>query len=165
MSSGPPIELPRRTLLLTGGALVALTGVLSGCSGADDAGPERSGEAAATPEGLRRRAARDNAKLLARYDATTAAHPDLAGTLTPLRETLAAQLTALQEDGAPSPGSAPGVPSDADGALAELIEAERSLADERLRTLGDAPPELARLLASLSAAGSVHVYLLGEARA
>ncbi|MFB4192784.1 hypothetical protein [Streptomyces carpaticus] len=169
MSSGPPIELPRRTLLLTGGALAALTGLtglLSGCSAADGAGPDRTGEAAAGgDEGLRRRAARDSSKLLAHYDATTGAHPDLAGALTPLRETVAAQLTALREDDAPAPASAPPVPPDASAALDELIAAERTLADERLRALEGASPELARLLASLSAAGSVHVYLLGEARA
>ncbi|MFD7511238.1 hypothetical protein ACFV5N_18160, partial [Streptomyces sp. NPDC059853] len=115
MSSGPPIELPRRTLLLTGGTLAALTGLtglLSGCSGADGAGPDRTGEAVSGgDEGLRRRAARDSSKLLAHYDAVTGAHPGLAGALTPLRETVAAQLTTLREDDAPAPASAPPVPS------------------------------------------------------
>lgn len=36
------------------------------------------------------------------------------------------------------------------------------MADERARTLVKAGPELARLLASVAAAGAVHAYLLTE---
>ncbi|EFE66790.1 predicted protein [Streptomyces viridosporus ATCC 14672] len=48
-------------------------------------------------------------------------------------------------------------------ALAQLAAAEREVADRRTRALVDAPGELARLLASVAAAGAAHVYLLTEA--
>lgn len=47
-------------------------------------------------------------------------------------------------------------------ALAELAAAERTLADRRTKALLDVPGELARLLASVAAAGAVHAYLLTE---
>ena len=46
--------------------------------------------------------------------------------------------------------------------LAELASAERALADRRTKALEEVPGELARLLASVAAAGAVHVYLLTE---
>lgn len=73
-------------------------------------------------------------------------------------------------DSGPSP-SAPGpppspdkaaVPQDEKGALAALAGAERRLADSRIKALADAPPELARLLASVAACGGAHGYLLEE---
>jgi hypothetical protein len=54
------------------------------------------------------------------------------------------------------------VPGDDKDALAALAGAERELADRRARALLDAPGELARLLASVAAAGAAHVYLLTE---
>ncbi|MEU5282011.1 hypothetical protein AB0G87_37000 [Streptomyces asoensis] len=47
-------------------------------------------------------------------------------------------------------------------ALAELAAAERALADRRAAELLDVPGELARLLASVAAAGAAHAYLLTE---
>lgn len=47
-------------------------------------------------------------------------------------------------------------------ALAELAAAERALADRRAKALLDVPGELARLLASVAAAGAAHAYLLNE---
>jgi hypothetical protein len=38
------------------------------------------------------------------------------------------------------------------------------LADRRTKALEEVPGELARLLASVAAAGAVHVYLLAEGR-
>lgn len=61
----------------------------------------------------------------------------------------------------PSPDKA-AVPHDEKGALAALAGAERRLADSRTKALADAPPELARLLASVAACGGAHVYLLEE---
>ena len=43
-----------------------------------------------------------------------------------------------------------------------LAAAERSLSDRRTAALLRAPGELARLLASVAAAGAAHVYLLTE---
>jgi hypothetical protein len=55
------------------------------------------------------------------------------------------------------------VPGDEKSALAELATAERTLADRRAKALMDVPGELARLLASVAAAGAAHAYLLTEA--
>ncbi|MDG9720103.1 hypothetical protein [Streptomyces sp. DH24] len=64
----------------------------------------------------------------------------------------------------PSASGAPGVvvPGDEKDALAGLAAAERVLAERRSGALLDAPGELARLLASVAAAGAAHVYLLTE---
>ncbi|MFF8946922.1 hypothetical protein ACF1A5_32630 [Streptomyces sp. NPDC014864] len=81
--------------------------------------------------------------------------------------------TAEDGDGASSPAAAPSasvpgatgvpsVPGDAKEALAQLAAAERSLADRRARALLGVPGELARLLASVAAAGAAHAYLLTE---
>lgn len=52
--------------------------------------------------------------------------------------------------------------TDAASAVKELAAAERRTADAHTRTLLTAPPELARLLASIAAAGAAHAYLLTE---
>ncbi|GHD96855.1 hypothetical protein [Streptomyces naganishii] len=60
-------------------------------------------------------------------------------------------------------GSSTGaVPRKAKDALAELAAAERALADRRAAVLEQVPGELARLLASVAAAGAAHAYLLTE---
>ncbi|MET7740774.1 hypothetical protein [Streptomyces sp. NPDC005385] len=48
-------------------------------------------------------------------------------------------------------------------ALTELATAELTLADERTQALVELPGELARLLASVAAAGAAHAFLLTEA--
>ncbi|MFC8274852.1 hypothetical protein ACFUJR_20415 [Streptomyces sp. NPDC057271] len=65
----------------------------------------------------------------------------------------------------PSGSAAPVPPAEAADpavALKELAAAARSTADLHAATLLDAPPEYARLLASVAAAGAVHAYLLTE---
>ncbi|MET9295877.1 hypothetical protein [Streptomyces sp. NPDC003077] len=171
------VPLTRRTTVLAGAALAGAA-VLAGCS--DDAGERRGtgSEDNAAADRLRDRAARDSAALLAHYDATLAAHPALAPRLKPLRAEVAAHVgafggsanaspsaSARQPSGrarpAPSPSaSAPTVPEDAAKARAALADAERRTADARTAALADAPPELARLLASVAAAGAAHAYLL-----
>ncbi|MEU3173134.1 hypothetical protein ABZ657_14515, partial [Streptomyces sp. NPDC007000] len=54
------------------------------------------------------------------------------------------------------------VPAKEKDALAGLAATEREIADRRLEALLDAPAELARLLASVAAAGAAHVFLLTE---
>jgi hypothetical protein len=54
-------------------------------------------------------------------------------------------------------------PASREDALKDLARAERSLADARAAALLDVPGELARLLASVAAAGAAHAYLLTEA--
>ncbi|MFB7338112.1 hypothetical protein ACFC00_41945 [Streptomyces adustus] len=73
--------------------------------------------------------------------------------------------------GSASPGSTPSVsassgpaavPGTEKEALTGLAAAERALADQRAKALLDVPGELARLLASVAAAGAAHAYLLTE---
>ncbi|MFF1486214.1 hypothetical protein ACIGZH_28475 [Streptomyces sp. NPDC058319] len=68
---------------------------------------------------------------------------------------------AAASGGAAASASA-GVPARPGDALASLATAERSLADRRTDALLQAPGELARLLASVAAAGAAHAYLLTE---
>ncbi|WDT57864.1 hypothetical protein [Streptomyces sp. G7(2002)] len=167
----------RRTLLA--GAALGGAALLTGCS--EDSGPERA-EHSSAAERLRKRSARDSTTLLARYDATLAAHPALESRLRPLRSEVARHAEAFGDDrtspsdgpardaGAPASGpsphgdrpSGPPVPQDERAARSALADAERRLADVRTKALLAAPPELARLLASVAAAGAVHAYLLAE---
>ncbi|MGV9317027.1 hypothetical protein ACWDR0_33365 [Streptomyces sp. NPDC003691] len=168
----------RRALAVTGATAGAVvTGALSGCSGepsepggrdrahgaagARERGgaPEGSGTAAADAA-LRKRLAVSGGALRDRYDAVIAAHPALAGRLAPLRAASAAHTTAL--GGAPAAGG-PGpsaVPPDPAAALTELAAAERRSSAALTTALAGAGPELARLLASVAAAGAANAYLL-----
>ncbi|RKN38742.1 hypothetical protein [Streptomyces hoynatensis] len=165
-----PSGLPRRVLLtrLTGGLLAGtagvagLTGTLSGCTSESGSAADRTAAAAAA-RGVRRRAARDSAGLLARYEATAAAHPDLSGALAPYADAVSAHVRALTEPGrepAGATGGTPEVSAEPGAALGALSEAEQELSGRRLAAVAGAPPDLARLLASLSAAGAAHAYLL-----
>ncbi|MFJ4083158.1 hypothetical protein ACIP17_35480 [Streptomyces iakyrus] len=160
----------RRSLLAVAPAALALTG----CTGGDSGGPAGDGQPAA--DRARARAARDSEALVERYDAVIAARPGLAGRLRPLREEVVRHARALGggrkaspsvspsasvSSSAPPPASA-AVPDNDKDALAGLASAEKELADRRAKALGRVPGELARLLASVAAAGAVHVYLLTE---
>ncbi|MER7405313.1 hypothetical protein ABT373_23215 [Streptomyces sp. NPDC000070] len=160
----------RRTLLAVGPAAL----VLAGCTaGGEDPGAPEDGPSAAERR-ARARAARDSEGLVARYDAVIAAHPALAERLRPLRAEAVRHAQAFGGDSgrkaSPSPSSASAsaspsaaaVPGDDKEALAALAAAERELADRRAKALLAAPGELARLLASVAAAGAAHVYLLTE---
>jgi hypothetical protein len=54
------------------------------------------------------------------------------------------------------------VPGDEKAALAELAAAEKRLAERRTKALLEVPGELARLMASVAAAGAGHAFLLTE---
>ncbi|MFD1832953.1 MULTISPECIES: hypothetical protein [Streptomyces] len=160
---------PHRRSLLATGVTGAAALLLAGCSGGGPEAAER--ELLTRAERLRRDAARRSAELLGRYDRTLAAHPSLAGRLEPLRADVARHVKAFggtaRKDvpGSPSPSagpSAPAVPADGGRALTALVDAERARADALLRSLEGAPPELARLLASVAAAGAAHAYLLTD---
>lgn len=164
---------PRRRSLLTGAAGAAGAALLSGCSDSNS-----TDERPSTTARLRAHAARDSGELLGRYDAVLAAHPSLAGRLDPLRAEVKRHEKAFTEGAVPpspspsspssspspsgSPAPKPSVPKDEKDAVRELAEAERELAKQRGSALLDAPAELARLLASVSAAGAAHAYLLTE---
>lgn len=60
------------------------------------------------------------------------------------------------------PSPSPTVPTQEKDALADLATAERTLADQRTKALLTVPGELARLLASVAAAGAAHSFLLTE---
>ncbi|GAA1926648.1 lipoprotein [Streptomyces durmitorensis] len=159
---------PRRRSLLTGAAGAAGAVLLSGCSDSDSTDADERPSAAAR---LRAQAAKDSGELLGRYDAVLAAHPSLAGRLDPLRAEVKRHEAVFAEGSAPpsptgspsaSPARKPAVPKDEKDAVRELAQAERELAKQRGSALLDAPAELARLLASVAAAGAAHAYLLTE---
>ncbi|MGW1885259.1 hypothetical protein [Streptomyces sp. NPDC001970] len=174
----------RRALMATGvvaASAMAASATLAGCS--SEAPAERRGTAPGPVSAetmLRRRSTAASRALLTRYDAVLLAHPGLAARLTPLRDEVARHVEALAptepETGAPAAASttpspsasasasastaAQPVPADADKAVRELVAAERGTADKHTVALVHAPPEYARLLASVAAAGAVHTYLL-----
>ncbi|MFI2508422.1 hypothetical protein [Streptomyces sp. NPDC018972] len=164
---------PRRRSLL---AVAPAALLVAGCSaGSEDPGGS-GGSRPSAADRARPRAARDSRELAERYDAVVAAHPKLAERLRPLRAEVVRHAEAFGDTAKPSPApsssgsGAPAVsppaavPAKEKDALAGLAAAEREIADRRTEALLDAPGELARLLASVAAAGAAHVYLLTEAR-
>lgn len=166
---------PRRRSLFAGAAGVGAA-LLTGCSSSDSSETTKGSTSAA--ERARARAALDSERLAERYEAVLAVHPALAGRLSPLRAEVARHAEAFgggrkasgsaspsasaDPSEVPSPGPAAEVPAVEKDALAELATAERTLADRRTKALLDVPGELARLLASVAAAGAVHAFLLTE---
>ncbi|MDX3456092.1 hypothetical protein PV396_29830 [Streptomyces sp. ME02-8801-2C] len=170
---------PRRRTLLASAAGAAL---LVGCS----AEPDTSATSAGSPsvaERTRARAAQDSAGLVRQYDTAIAAFPVLAERLSELRAEVVrhagvlggARLTQTPTPSPASPSASPtaavsasasvaaaAAPTSERDALAGLAAAERTLVDRRTKALLDVPGELARLLASVAAAGAAHVYLLTE---
>ncbi|MFI2779071.1 hypothetical protein [Streptomyces sp. ALB3] len=158
----------RRGALTATGAF-ALGAVLTGC-GEPEArtGPGGADARAASLRAgaLRAAGARDSASLLSRYEQVAAAHPVTEAGLAPLSATVREHLAALggragAAGGSPAPAP-PAGPADARAALRELAAEERRVADGRAAALLTADPELARLLASIAAAGAAHAYLLTE---
>ncbi|MFD8097245.1 hypothetical protein [Streptomyces malaysiensis] len=172
-ASGCAAPVTRRRSLLLGGGVLGVVALLSGCS--DDSEPRRDAGGEEAVALLRARGARDSTALLARYDATVDTHPALQKRLAPLREETArhaAVFTAKGRSASPSATASrspsaggrrvPEVPRDEKRALSALAQAERQIADTRTAALATAPPELARLLASVAACGAAHVYLLTQ---
>ncbi|MFE4453429.1 hypothetical protein [Streptomyces sp. NPDC056796] len=160
----------RRSALTATGAMV-LGAVLTGCGdGPDSRTAPGSADARAASlraaTALRAAAARDSASLLSRYEQVAAAHPLTRAGLAPMGAAVREHLAALggpakAPGGSPSPAP-PAAPADAAAALRELAGEERRVADARTAALVSAAPELARLLASVAAAGAAHAYLLTE---
>jgi hypothetical protein len=180
---------PRRRSLLASATGVAL---LVGCSSGGGEHEEGEGSASDGPsvtERARARAAQQSNALVARYDAVLAVHPTLAARLAPLRAEVVRHVEAFggarkapvsplpssppssssahppssPVSSAPAASAAPSAaPVTEQDALAGLAAAERALADRRATELLDVPGELARLLASVAAAGAAHAYLLTE---
>ncbi|MFD0373541.1 hypothetical protein [Streptomyces sp. NPDC059071] len=179
----------RRALLTAGaagaaGAAMTLAGCTSDGDGDGPREPSAAERAAAAEAALRARSAGTSRDLLLRYDAVIEGHPALAARLAPLRASVAAHVKALGEAGtAPAPGASASpatsssaspspspsrslalvrVPSDPAAALRDLTTAVRATADAHTAALLTAPPEYARLLASVAASGAAHAYLLTE---
>ncbi|MET9063049.1 hypothetical protein ABZX99_35190 [Streptomyces antibioticus] len=160
----------------------------SGGSGKED---ESAGGSPSVTERARARAARESQALVGRYDAVLAAHPALTERLAPLRAEVVRHVEAFGGAPKASPTPSPTAPSSsvpsssdlsssapsssvpsgsasasapvsAKDAVAALAAAERTLADSRAAALLEVPGELARLLASVAAAGAAHAYLLTE---
>lgn len=173
----------RRTLLASAAGAVLLVGCSSGSD--DSNGPTGGGPS--LTERARARAARESQELVERYDAVLAAHPAVAQLLGPLRAEAVRHAEAFggsssgttgtpgpsgassptskaprDAKASPSAAASPGVPANEKDALSELAAAERELADRRAKALLEVPGELARLLASVAAAGAAHAYLLTE---
>jgi hypothetical protein len=144
---------------------VAGAALLTGCSDDEDPASDgaRGARSASATQRIKARAARDSGDLLDRYEAALAAHPALAARLGPLRDEVARHAKTF---GAPARPAAPASPSPSASpasekdAVSALAKAERELADRRAAALVEAPAELARLLASVAAAGAGHAYLL-----
>ncbi|WP_203182766.1 hypothetical protein [Streptomyces pratensis] len=156
----------RRSALTATGAF-ALGAVLTGCGEPETrTGPGGTDARAASLRtgALRAAAARDSASLLSRYEQVAAAHPVTEPGLAPLGATVREHLAALGGR-AKAPSGSPAPPAAAAGAraaLSGLAAEERRVADARAAALLSAEPELARLLASIAAAGAAHAYLLTE---
>lgn len=180
LPSRTPSGPRRRTLLASAaGALV-----LAGCS-TPESSSDTTGGSPSAADRARGRAARDSETLAGRYAAVITAHPALAERLRPLRAEVVRHAQAFGgADGRPGasssasastsastsasasasalPSVSPAVPANQKDALADLASAERTLADERTKALLQVPGELARLLASVAAAGAAHAFLLTE---
>lgn len=168
MSAARPHEPSRRAVLAGAGVLA-----LSACTGS-------TGVVAPRPTRDQRLTARVVAEiraLAALYAAAAARHPGLQASLAPYAAEHRAHLRALTPllftepapsasgsrtaSPSPSPEPVPAVPATAGATRAALVAAERSAARLRRAQCLAAGPELARLLASISASEAVHAALLG----
>nr|WP_203615652.1 hypothetical protein [Streptomyces sp. SID13726] len=154
-------------------ASVAGGALLVGCSDGSGGTEEGTAGSPSVVERARVRAARDSRGIVERYDAVLAVHPALAGRVEPLRAEAVRHVEAFggsvakagpgaSTSASPSASPSVTVPTTEKDALAQLAAAERTLADRRAKDLLDVPGELARLVASVAAAGAAHAYLLTE---
>jgi hypothetical protein len=166
----------RRTFLATGA--LAAAALLAACTPAPSRpGTPHNRAGAPKPDPdlpLRTRAVAGADALLARYAATAAAGAggappaQLQAEVTAERGALAAGLPGSGASGSPSsspsgsPSSSPSGSPGAQGGTAGLAAAEKRTAQDRLADLPAASPELARLLASVAAAGALRAVRLGD---
>ncbi|WP_371497115.1 ferritin-like domain-containing protein [Kitasatospora sp. NBC_00374] len=167
----------RRTFLFLG----ALTGVqlLCGCTDEHESDSPGAEHRPDQDLPLRTRAVAATDALLAGYDSVLAGPGAAQGDLLRKQREEVAQHRSALAQGLPTtpatpsgasgsapasaPTSAPGAaPGAAIGTVAALAAAERQTATDRLADLEAASPALARLLASVSAAGALHATRLGD---
>lgn len=158
----PAARLTRRTLL-GGGALAGVALIAAGCTSTPDpdSSPPSQTDSAPTPEAdaaVRAGVASGEAALIALYDAVIAAHPDLAGNLTPLRDEHVAHAESMGAlESAPAPASV-GTRAQA---LAAIREAEERAVAERTASCEECTTaDLARLTALIAASEAGHVEFL-----
>ncbi|GAA4849233.1 ferritin-like domain-containing protein [Kitasatospora terrestris] len=151
---------PTRRSFLALGAIGGLS-LLCGCT---DEGDRDRKQAEDADRAVRIRAVAATDALLASYDAVIAGPgAGQADTLQDLREDVSQHRAALAQGlpaatGSPEP-SGSGAPA---ASVAALAAAERQTAAARLADLDGASPELARLLASVSASNAAHAAALGD---
>jgi hypothetical protein len=163
----------RRTFLATGA--LAAAGLLAACTSDPDDKSSAHGRAGAPKDdqdpALRTRAVAGADALLARYATVPAGGAgsvppaQLQAEVTAERAALAAGLPSGSASGsaaAPASGSPSGSPDAGGTGAAGLAAAEKSTAQARLADLSAASPELARLLASVAAAGALRAFRLGD---
>lgn len=116
--------------------------------------------------------------MISKYTAVLAAHPGLAGPMSPLLAQHREHLSALRARLVIPPGASPAqaaaatarprvsrprVPSSQAAAASYLRTAERDQAAVLVRRVAGVPPSLAQLLASIGACEAAHAALLGSA--
>ncbi|WP_333770362.1 hypothetical protein [Streptomyces sp. IBSBF 2435] len=159
--------IPEAAARLSRRSVVAAAVAAVGAGCAKDADGPSGGPSDKAPASLpgvaeQAQAVRDSTDLIGRYDAAAAAHPSLAARLRPLRAEVVRHIEAFggKAPSAPVP-AATAAPATTAKTLAALAAAERSLADRRAATVLTVPGGLARLMASVAAAGAGHAALLG----
>lgn len=169
MISGPqgadPVMRFSRRAIVAGLALSPFALVACGGSGgqASTSGATSSAptDSPAPDEAVRSTCASAEANLIALYDATLAAYPDVAD-LSTIRDEHAAHLEAFELS--VNPSSAPTVATSQAQALKDLQKAEQSAAEARTAdcvAVGDAA--LARLIALVAASEAAHAIVWGGA--
>lgn len=163
--------LSRRGLLGVGGALL-----LGACTGGSDGARPTSPAPPPAPDPLLALLDEREA-LLARYEATGAAHPNLVGRLQPLQSQTAEQVIALRlalalptatpssvppssGGSTPSAPSGPAVPADPVAALVEARAALQASGTTAASVCLSTAAERAPLVGSLAAAAACHDLLL-----
>lgn len=148
---------------LTAAAVLLGAGVLAACSSGD--GSTTTATAAPTAANPLAPTLTDEAALIALYDQSIAALPDLAKFLQPIRDQHAEHLSALggsAEQQASATASST-LAADPTAAIATLIEAERSASKQRIDASLDATDaQTVRTLVYIAASEAAHVPALKD---
>lgn len=157
------IGLPRMTRRegLLALAAIGPIGLLAACGGDDEPAPATPTEPPAT---ISTAVAEQEQALVARYDATIAAFPDLASPLQAIRDQHSQHAIALDPQSTTSPAKVE-VPEGVNRAIAALVTAETRASRQRIDACVEADdPGLARLLTFIAASESSHVPALRDLR-
>ncbi len=167
MLATPPFAgTPRLTRRQGFLALAALgpIGLLAACSSDAEPGPSTPTAAPAT---ISTAVAEQERELVAHYDATITAFPELAVALQAIRDQHIQHGTALDPESAAEEAPAPPeVPEGVNRAIAALVTAERRASRDRIDACVEAQDAgLARLLTFIAASEASHVPALRDLRA